>query len=138
MEETPLRSKLLLDRAQEGDDIVMTLALDGLHAIHVVASLAKLLHILGGDDAFKRPSLADEEFDFEPDAKLMLLRPGALHLRGIIAFYHWSGPFYLSLSLIPILVSPSSLSLCACLLRGMKKGKSLKTGGAWGVCSCPG
>src|SRR5262245_52386593 len=92
MEKTPFGAKLLLNRAQKRDDIVMAFAFDGLHTINVVTCLAQLVQVLSGDDAFARPSFADEKFNSEPDVQFMLFRPDTAHFRRAIAFYHGDSP----------------------------------------------
>lgn len=80
VDKASLRPQLLLNRAQERDDIVVRLALDLLHALGVVAGPTNLFQRLLGNDPLARPGFADLQFDSEPGVCFMSRRPDGGHL----------------------------------------------------------
>src|SRR5581483_7537215 len=61
MDKASLRSKLFLDGAQEGDEIVICLLLNLFHALLVVGCQANLFEGIRGDHAFACPGFAREQ-----------------------------------------------------------------------------
>ena len=88
MNEAALWSETLLDRAQERDHVVVRLSLDLLCAFKVIAGVANNFHRIGGDDAFVRPALADQDLNPQPGIQLVLFGPDRGHLRPRVAFDH--------------------------------------------------
>src|SRR5690606_9657732 len=71
----------LTRRPEEGDHVVVGLALDLLHPLQVATRLADLRHRLRGHHPALGPGLADRDLDPQPEVDLVPLAPDAAHLR---------------------------------------------------------
>src|SRR5688500_7958490 len=89
MHEARLGADDLGEVGQEGDNVVLDLALDGIDPRDVERRAAALLPELGRrlpwDDAQLRHRVESVRLDFEPDSELRLRRPDAGHLRTAVA-----------------------------------------------------
>ena len=90
--EARLRADDLGKVRQEGDDVVLDLALDGVDARHVETGVAALLPDLGrgflGSQAELGHGVERMRLDLEPDAELRFGRPDVGHLRAAVARNH--------------------------------------------------
>ena len=94
MQEARLGADRLGDRGEEGDDVVLHLALDRVDAGDVEG--AALLHRLRHgfrDQPELGHGLGGQRLDLEPDAELGLRLPKASHLGAAIAGDHARRPF---------------------------------------------
>ena len=91
VDEPAVRADLLVDRGQEGDDVVLDDLLDLVDPLDREAGLG-LDRLQGGrgDLPEPGPGLADGELDVEPSAVPVLFGPDAAHLGECIAFDHRS------------------------------------------------
>ena len=91
VDEPAVRADLLVDRGQEGDDVVLDDLLDLLDPGDREAGLG-LDGLQGGrgDLPEPGPGLADGELDVEPPAVAVLVGPNAAHLGEGVAFDHLS------------------------------------------------
>ncbi len=65
--------------AQEGDDIVVGLALDLLHALQIASGAADRFDRPIGDAATTIPGFADGKLDAQPDLQLVIVTPHRPH-----------------------------------------------------------
>jgi hypothetical protein len=96
MEEARLGPDDLRKMGQEGDDVVLDLALDRIDALDVEHPVAPLLPHFGGglprDDAELRERVRGVGLDLEPDAKPRLRFPDRGHDRPTVAGDHSTPP----------------------------------------------
>jgi len=89
VDETPFRPDMLGDIGQEGDGLVMDLALDLTDALDLERpALAQCLRRASGDDAERLLRLAGVDFDVELDAEIGFRLPDRRHLRTAVARDH--------------------------------------------------
>ena len=92
MHETGLRADDLREVGEEGDDVVLDLALDGVDALDVEGGRAALapddLGRLRRYDAEGGERRRRMRLDLEPDAKARLRRPDRHHFRAAVAGNH--------------------------------------------------
>ncbi len=88
MNEAALGTKLFLNGAQEGNNVVVRFLLYLLHALRVIAGGPNLLDSILWNDTLARPGFADKQFNLEPGIGFGGRRPYGSHFWQGIAFDH--------------------------------------------------